>query len=67
MRRELTIGGGHAGGQLGWVHFGLGTETATAVSVVWPDGTRSAWADLAAGGFYVLERGKEAAAFTPRD
>jgi hypothetical protein len=24
MRRELTVGGGHAGGQLGWVHFGLG-------------------------------------------
>lgn len=24
IRRELTIGGGHAGGQLGWVHFGLG-------------------------------------------
>jgi hypothetical protein len=67
MRREITIGGGHAGGQLGWVHFGLGTETATAVSVIWPDGERSEWADLAAGGFYVLERGKEGAAFTPRD
>ena len=24
MRRELTVGGGHAGGQLGWIHFGLG-------------------------------------------
>ena len=24
QRRELTIGGGHAGGQLGWIHFGLG-------------------------------------------
>ena len=22
--RELTVGGGHAGGQLGWTHFGLG-------------------------------------------
>ena len=40
MRRELTIGGGHAGGQLGWLHFGLGNETATSVSVVWPDGTK---------------------------
>jgi len=27
MRRELTIGGGHAGGQLGWTHFGLGAAT----------------------------------------
>ena len=24
LRRELTVGGGHAGGELGWVHFGLG-------------------------------------------
>ena len=24
MRREVTVGGGHAGGQLGWIHFGLG-------------------------------------------
>ena len=23
-RREVTVGGGHAGGQLGWIHFGLG-------------------------------------------
>ena len=26
MERELTVGGGHAGGQLGWIHFGLGNE-----------------------------------------
>ncbi|HEX7613490.1 MAG TPA: ASPIC/UnbV domain-containing protein [Candidatus Limnocylindrales bacterium] len=25
MRRELTVDGGHAGGQLGTTHFGLGT------------------------------------------
>ena len=24
LRRELTVGGGHVGGQLGWIHFGLG-------------------------------------------
>ena len=24
QRRELTVGGGHVGGQLGWTHFGLG-------------------------------------------
>jgi hypothetical protein len=65
MRRELTIGGGHAGGQLGWVHFGLGSETTTSASVVWPDGSRSEWTDLKADGFYVLERDKDAAAFAP--
>ena len=24
VEREVTVGGGHAGGQLGWIHFGLG-------------------------------------------
>jgi hypothetical protein len=67
MRRELTIGGGHAGGQLGWLHFGLGAETATSASVIWPDGSRSEWADLTADGFYVLERDKPAATFTARE
>ena len=23
--REVTVGGGHASGQLGWLHFGLGS------------------------------------------
>ncbi len=27
QRREVTVGGGHAGGQLGWIHFGLGPAT----------------------------------------
>ena len=31
MRREITIGGGHASGQLGWRHFGVGA----AQSVRW--------------------------------
>ncbi len=30
MQRELTVGGGHIGGQLGWSHFGLGTSNARA-------------------------------------
>ena len=27
QRREITVGGGHAGGQLGWLHVGLGSAT----------------------------------------
>jgi len=65
MRRELTVGGGHAGGQLGWRHFGLGAETTTSAAVIWPDGTRSEWTGLDANGFYRLERGKPAELVTP--
>ena len=66
MRREVIVGGGHAGGQLGWMHFGLGDAAVTSVSVLWPDGTHSEWTDLAADGFYVLERDKPAVPFAPR-
>lgn len=61
LRRELTVGGGHAGGQLGWVHFGLGKETDVALRIVWPDGTAGEWEPLSVNAFYVVERGKPAA------
>jgi hypothetical protein len=38
LTREITVGGGHAGGQLGWIHFGLGEAASATVSVTWPDG-----------------------------
>jgi enediyne biosynthesis protein E4 len=38
QRREVTVGGGHAGGQLGWIHFGLGEADGANVTVRWPDG-----------------------------
>lgn len=66
-RRELTVGGGHAGGQLGWVHFGLDAAETASVRVVWPDGTRSDWPDLAAGSYYRLDRDAAALAVVPRD
>ncbi len=56
QRREVTVGGGHAGGQLGWRHFGLGAESAAEVRVLWPDGVAGPWRRLDAGGFYVLGR-----------
>ena len=41
-RRELTVGGGHVSGQLGWTHFGLGPATRGARSASpWPDGERA--------------------------
>jgi len=39
LRREVTIGGGHSGGQLGWMHFGLGPPEGVTVLVRWPDGS----------------------------
>ncbi|HEY3164399.1 MAG TPA: VCBS repeat-containing protein [Candidatus Limnocylindrales bacterium] len=43
IRRELTIGGGHAGGELGWVHVGLGSAGDAEVRLVAPDGTDTPW------------------------
>ncbi|OLC56577.1 MAG: hypothetical protein AUH85_05975, partial [Chloroflexi bacterium 13_1_40CM_4_68_4] len=56
-RRELTVGGGHAGGQLGWVHFGLGDSSGADVRVVWPGGEISPWRHLSANVFAILTRG----------
>ncbi|MGB7243209.1 MAG: CRTAC1 family protein [Sulfitobacter sp.] len=36
--REITVGGGHAGGQSGPVHFGLGDGGVADVQITWPDG-----------------------------
>ena len=55
--RELTIGGGHAGGQLGWTHFGLGTADRAEVRVTWPDGESGPWLTMTADQFGVIERG----------
>jgi enediyne biosynthesis protein E4 len=60
IRREVTVGGGHASGQLGWRHFGIGDATNAEVRVLWPDGTADAWQRVAGDGFYVFERGMPA-------
>jgi hypothetical protein len=57
QRREATVGGGHAGGQLGWIHFGLGVPDAADVRVQWPDGEWSDWLHVAGDTFSILERG----------
>jgi len=57
VQREVTVGGGHAGGQLGWIHFGIGTVEHVDVRVQWPDGTRSDWMTMAANTFGTIERG----------
>lgn len=37
--QQVTVGGGHAGGQSGPLHFGLGPATQAEISVAWPEGT----------------------------
>jgi hypothetical protein len=59
--RELTIGGGHVGGQLGWVHVGLGEHDDAEIRVRWPDGETGPWIPVDADRFAVVERGATAA------
>ena len=66
LRREVTVGGGHAGGQLGWIHFGLGSADTAQVRVQWPDGEQGPWQDVAANQFVVVERGASEARPWPR-
>ncbi len=61
QRRELTIGGGHGGGQLGWTHLGLGSADSAQVRVQWPDGEIGPWLPVAANGFAIIERGADKA------
>lgn len=66
MRRELTVGGGHASGQVGWRHFGLGGSQEAQVRVLWPDGAESDWQSLQADQFYNLSRDKPAEVWVPQ-
>jgi enediyne biosynthesis protein E4 len=56
LTRERTIGGGHVGGQLGWMHVGLGPASEASVRVTWPDGEVGPWLNVAADGFWLIER-----------
>jgi hypothetical protein len=58
IRRENTIGGGHASGHLGWLHFGLGNAEEVKVRVQWPNagGRWSTWQTVKSNNFYVLDK-----------
>lgn len=59
IRREHTIGGGHASGHLGWLHFGLGQTSEVKVRVLWPHTPNAqwgAWETVKSNGFYVLDK-----------
>jgi len=65
-RREIVVGGGHGGGQLGWTHLGLGDAADADVRVTWPDGETGPWMTIAANRFVDIQRGAaDAAPWTP--
>lgn len=59
IRREHTVGGGHASGHMGWLHFGLGTASEVKVRVLWPNTADAKWGDwqvVKSNGFYVVDK-----------
>lgn len=61
QQRELTVGGGHVSGELGWVHVGIGSAEQAQVTVTWPDGSKGAPLEVSANTFATIERGATAA------
>jgi enediyne biosynthesis protein E4 len=58
IEREITIGGGHASGELGWIHVGLGATEEAVVTVAWTDGSSTTYT-LNANQFAILEKGND--------
>jgi len=56
QRREITVGGGHSGGQLGWIHVGLGEAREADLRVLWPDGQQGPWIHVAADQLLDVDR-----------
>lgn len=65
LRRELTVGGGHAGGQAGWLHFGLGAASDADVRITWPGGEIGPWQHVTANQFIVVAHGFAPRPWTP--
>lgn len=54
--QEVTVGGGHAGGSAGALHFGLGGADTARVRVIWPGGRTGAWQEVDADTRVVLKQ-----------
>ncbi len=63
--REVVVGGGHASGELGWLHVGLGGSTSADVRVRWPDGSVSDWQPVPVDRVSIVNRDSGVAAWTP--
>ncbi|MEK6216820.1 MAG: CRTAC1 family protein [Boseongicola sp.] len=56
MARELTIGGGHVGGQALPLHFGLGQARTADYRIQWPDGEWTDWKSVTANQRLTVDR-----------
>jgi hypothetical protein len=57
--KDIQVGAGHASGQMGFVHFGLGVAERANVRIKWPDGDWSHSYRVFANGHVIIERGAE--------
>jgi hypothetical protein len=56
LRRELTVGGGHASGQSGWLHVGTAGAREVQLRVQWPDGSVGPWQATPTNRFTIVDR-----------
>ena len=56
QRRASFVGGGHAGGASGALHFGIGAAPDAKIRVRWPDRSQSPWVDAAANQVVTVDR-----------
>jgi len=56
--RTIQIGGGHASGQTGFIHFGLGVAERAKIRIQWPDGDWSHEYRVFANNFVQIDRSK---------
>lgn len=56
--REVTSGGGHAGGSLGGLHFGVGSASEAELRITWPGEEAGDWTKVAANSYYSITRGE---------
>lgn len=61
--RKVQVGGGHASGQMGFIHVGTGVAERAEIRVKWPDGEWSAPYRVFANNFVVIEKGVDDAQY----
>ena len=57
LNRTVHVGGGHASGEAGFIHVGLGTSERAEIRVQWPDGEWSHPYRVFADNFVLIDRG----------